>query len=52
MAVAGRIVFNRTTCSGIGLCEMHAPEFFEVAEDGDGRMTVLTETVDATSGPR
>jgi ferredoxin len=47
MAVAGRIIFNRTTCSGIGLCEMHAPEFFEIADDGDGRMTLLTETVDA-----
>jgi ferredoxin len=47
MAVAGRIIFNRTTCSGIGLCEMHAPEFFEIADDGDGRMTPRAETVDA-----
>ncbi len=47
MAVAGRIVFNRTTCAGIGLCEMRAPDYFEIADDGDGRMTPLTLTVDA-----
>ena len=47
MAVAGRIIFNRTTCAGIGLCEMHAPEFFEIADDGDGLMTLRTEMVDA-----
>lgn len=47
MAVAGRVVFNRATCAGIGLCEMHAPDFFEIADDGDGRMTLCTETVDA-----
>ena len=42
-----RIVFNRSTCSGIGLCEMHAPDFFEIADDGDGRMTPRTLAVDA-----
>lgn len=42
-----RIVFNRSTCSGIGLCEMHAPDFFEIADDGDGLMTPRTLTVDA-----
>mgnify|MGYP002144513216 CR=1 FL=1 len=31
-----RIVFNRSTCSGIGLCEMHAPDYFEIADDGAG----------------
>lgn len=47
MATAGRIIFNRTTCAGIGLCEMHAPDFFEIPDDGDGRMNVLDDTVDA-----
>lgn len=47
MAVAGKVVFNRTTCAGIGLCEMHAPDYFEIADDGDGRMTPRTLTVDA-----
>lgn len=42
-----RIVFNRSTCAGIGLCEMHAPEVFEIADDGDGRMTLLASVVDA-----
>lgn len=42
-----RIVFNRSTCSGVGLCEMHAPDVFEIADDGDGLMTPRTLTVDA-----
>lgn len=48
MAVGCQIIFNRSTCAGIGLCEMHAPEVFEIADDGDGRMVVLMETVDAS----
>ena len=48
MAVGCRIIFNRSTCAGIGLCEMHAPDVFEIADDGDGRMTLLMETVDAS----
>jgi ferredoxin len=29
-----RIVADRTTCEGLGMCEAMAHEFFEVAEDG------------------
>ena len=47
MAVAGKIVFDRTKCAGIGLCEMHSPDYFEIADDGDGRMTPKTLTVAA-----
>lgn len=42
-----RIIFNRTTCAGIGLCEMHAPDYFEIADDGDGRMVPKMLVVDA-----
>lgn len=45
MATAGRIIFNRATCAGIGLCEMHAPDFFEIADGGDGQMTLLQDVV-------
>lgn len=48
MATGCRIIFNRPTCAGIGLCEMHAPDFFEIADDGDGRMNLLAETVQAS----
>lgn len=41
-----RIVFDRTKCAGIGLCEMKAPDFFEIADDGDGRMTLKADIVD------
>lgn len=47
MAGGCRIVFTRNTCAGIGLCEMHAPEFFEIADDGDGLMTPRTLSVDS-----
>ena len=29
-----RIVADRTTCEGLGMCEAMAPDFFEVGEDG------------------
>lgn len=48
MAGGCRIIFNRSTCAGIGLCEMHAPDVFEIADDGDGRMVPTVETVDAS----
>lgn len=41
-----RIIFNRSTCAGIGLCEMHAPDYFEIPDDGDGLMTPRALTVD------
>lgn len=47
MAGGCRIIFNRETCAGIGLCEMHAPEYFEIADDGDGRMVPRSLIVDA-----
>jgi ferredoxin len=41
-----RIVFNRSTCAGIGLCEMHSPDVFKI--DDDGLMTPQVEVVDAS----
>jgi ferredoxin len=38
-----RIVFNRSTCAGIGLCEMHSADVFKVEDDG--LMTVQAERV-------
>jgi ferredoxin len=29
-----RIVADRDTCEGLGMCEAMAPEFFEVGDDG------------------
>jgi ferredoxin len=44
MTARARIIFNRSTCAGIGLCEMHAPDVFKI--DDDGLMTVQTPVVD------
>jgi len=41
-----RIVFDRSKCAGIGLCEMTSPDVFEI--DSDGLMTVRIEAVDAS----
>ena len=41
-----RIVFNRSTCAGIGLCEMHSPDVFKIEDDG--LMSVQTEVVDGS----
>ncbi|WP_433560442.1 ferredoxin [Nocardia sp. CA-151230] len=30
-----KVVVDRTKCTGLGLCESLAPEFFEVDEHGD-----------------
>ena len=46
MTARTRIVFNRSTCAGIGLCEMNSPDVFKI--DDDGLMTVQTEVVDAS----
>jgi ferredoxin len=29
-----KVVVNRARCTGIGICESIAPEFFEVGDDG------------------
>lgn len=29
-----RIVADRATCEGLGMCEAMAPDFFEVGDDG------------------
>lgn len=29
-----RIVIDRSRCSGIGMCEVEAPGFFEVSDEG------------------
>jgi ferredoxin len=46
MTARARIVFNRSTCAGIGLCEMHSPDVFKI--DDDGLMTVQTPVVDGS----
>ncbi|AYE99373.1 ferredoxin (plasmid) [Mycobacterium paragordonae] len=46
MTGRGRIVFNRSTCAGIGLCEMHSPDVFKI--DDDGLMTPQADVVDAS----
>jgi ferredoxin len=43
-----RIIFDRSTCATIGLCEMTAPDFFSIPDDGDGQVVVLHETADAS----
>jgi ferredoxin len=43
-----RIVFDRSKCATIGLCEMAAPDFFSIPDDGEGTMVVLHETADAS----
>lgn len=30
-----RVIVDRDKCTGLGLCESLAPEFFEVGEDGE-----------------
>jgi ferredoxin len=41
-----RIVFDRSTCATIGMCEMAAPDFFTIPDDG--ATVVLHETADAS----
>ena len=43
MPSAGCIKHDRTRCTGLGVCEAIAPEFFEVG--GDGEMLVLRAEV-------
>lgn len=40
-----KIVVDRAKCTGIGICEAHAPELFEVNEDGE--LVLASETVPA-----
>lgn len=44
MVDACRIVFDRSRCASMGLCEMVAPDMFEL--DDDGVLTVRSEVVD------
>jgi ferredoxin len=37
-----KIIADRGTCEGLGMCEAMAPDFFEVGEDGT--VAVLDET--------
>ncbi len=46
MTAKCRATLDRSKCSGIGLCEMTAPDVFEVADDGQAR--VLMVEVDIT----
>jgi ferredoxin len=45
MTARCRIVFDRSKCASMGLCEMVAPDIFQLEDDGV--MTVLSEVVDA-----
>lgn len=52
-----RIVLDRTRCASLGLCEAHAPEMFEVNDDGelmllrediaDGELDAVQRAVDS-----
>jgi ferredoxin len=46
MVAACRIVFDRSRCASMGLCEMVAPDMFQL--DDDGVMTVHSEVVEAS----
>ena len=49
MSARCRIIFDRSRCATIGLCEMTAPDFFHIADDGT--VSVLVETTDASRRP-
>jgi ferredoxin len=46
VVAACRIVFDRSKCASMGLCEMVAPDVFQL--DDDGAMTVQSELLDAS----
>lgn len=39
-----KIELDRTKCTGIGMCESVAPDFFEI--DDDGELVMLRDAVD------
>nr|WP_183502399.1 MULTISPECIES: ferredoxin [unclassified Mycolicibacterium] len=47
MSTHCRIIFDSSKCATIGLCEMTAPEFFSIPDDGGGETIVLHDIVDA-----
>jgi ferredoxin len=38
-----KIIVDRARCTGLGICESLAPDFFEVDDDGD--LNLLAESV-------
>jgi ferredoxin len=48
MSTRCRIVFDRSKCATIGLCEMTAPDFFSIPDDGGGQTIVLHDIADAS----
>lgn len=42
-----KIHVDRTRCTGIGICESIAPDFFEVGDDG--RLVLHRETTDEST---
>jgi ferredoxin len=42
------IIFDSSKCATIGLCELAAPDFFSIPDDGEGKMVVLQDTADAS----
>lgn len=46
MSARCRIIFDSSKCATIGLCEMVAPDFFSIPDDGEGKTIVLHETAD------
>jgi ferredoxin len=41
------VELDRARCTGLGICEAMAPDFFEVQDDGS--LTILRADVDAAS---
>lgn len=41
-----KIVLDQEKCTGLGICESLAPDYFEVDESGD--LVLLKETIDET----
>lgn len=46
MSAACRIIFDRTKCATMGLCEMVAPDIFQI--DDDGVMALQTDVIDGS----
>lgn len=44
-----RVVVDRDKCTGLGLCESIAPDFFEV--DDDGELNLLREEGESAERP-
>ncbi len=41
-----RVIIDKRQCQGLGMCEVEAPEFFEVADDGHSALLREPEEFD------